>query len=460
MRGLNNNDTIAAISTSLGLSGIGIVRLSGKKALNIADKIFKSANKEKPSKFKTYSLHCGKIYQEKDLVEEALLVVMRAPKSYTKEDVVEFHCHGSVVSLRKVLDLALKNGARLAEPGEFTKRAYINGRIDLMQAEAVLDIINSKTEKSLSLGLKQLSGHLSRRINEIRSSLIEVVAQMEARIDFPEDVALELNIKSLFKQINLIKNQINEFLDNASYGKVLRDGIKTVICGRPNVGKSSLLNLLLRQEKAIVTHVAGTTRDAVEDIINIRGIPIRIFDTAGILEPRDVVEDLAVKRTHSLIEEADLVLVVFDGSRKLSSKDKALINKLKTKIKIGIINKADLKQKINTKALKGSCSRLVKLSATKGSGLLALEKAIESIVLKGKVVTANENIFTNTRHITLLRECLGFLDNSTIALDAKVATEMIAQGIKEALKCLDSITGEVAVEDVLDKIFSEFCIGK
>ena len=351
MKGINLNDTIAAISTPIGEGGIGIVRLSGQEALTIADKIFTSKDKIKPSVFLTFSTHYGWVKSDSKIIDEAILTVMRSPRSYTKEDIVEINCHGGIVALRAVLDLVLACGARLALPGEFTKRAFLNGRIDLAQAEAVIDIIRAKTDSALKVSVEQLKGCLSKEINKIRSTLISLLAVLEANIDFPEEEISPANLEQTKIKLTQVDGALKGILESSRQGRVLREGIHVVICGRPNVGKSSLLNALLKQERSIVTPVAGTTRDTIEEVIDIKGIPVRIVDTAGILEPRDLVEKKAVLRSKKQIDLADLVLLMFDASRKLGKDDQRLINRLKKKHVIAIINKIDLKEKIERKII-------------------------------------------------------------------------------------------------------------
>ena len=487
---LNNlEDTIVAISTPIGQAGIGIVRISGKEAFNIADKIFlsvkakdESKKNNKPSRFKTYTINYGWIVngsqksvnsnqkpvtrnQKKDnyqIIDEVILSIMRAPKSYTKEDVVEINCHSGIVNLRKILDLVLGSGARLAEPGEFTKRAFLNGRIDLTQAEAVLDIIQAKTEASLRLGVEQLKGELSSKINNIRERLLDIFANLEASIDFPEEDIDTSSIKKIFKQIDNIKGKLSDLLKNSSKGKILREGIKVVIAGRPNVGKSSLLNVLLKEERAIVTTVPGTTRDTIEEVINLKGIPLRLFDTAGIIEPRDLVEKEAVKRTRQIIESAELALLVLDGSKEISREDKIFLKELKEKIRIIIINKIDLPQKIDISKLNvmGIKEKIVKISALKREGLTELENTIVKKIWPDRLTGQAEIMVSNVRHIDFLRKSFECLENAQSVINNKLSLDLLSFEVKEAIGYLDAIIGRRVEEDLLDKIFSEFCIGK
>ncbi|MDD4899875.1 MAG: tRNA uridine-5-carboxymethylaminomethyl(34) synthesis GTPase MnmE [Candidatus Omnitrophica bacterium] len=454
-------DTIAATATAIGESGIGIVRLSGKNALKIADKIFFSKDSAKPSDFKTYTLHYGLIVgQNKEIIDEVILSIMRSPKSYTKEDVVEINCHGGVVAMRAVLDLALANGARLAQPGEFTKRAFLNGRIDLSQAEAVLDIIRAKTDTALKIGLEQLKGGLSREIAVLRKELLDILVILEANIDFPEEEINAADLKKISLQLKAAEERLSTLLKSVKTGKILREGVHVVICGKPNAGKSSLLNALLKQERSIVTAVAGTTRDTIEEIVDIKGVPIRIVDTAGIIEPRDLVEKKAVQRTKAQVDLADLVIILFDGSKKLNQGDFALMRRLKSKTTLAVVNKIDLKQKIEREKLKSNFTHLIEISCRKAKNINLLEEEIVSLVYKGKVAAQGPVFLSNLRHAQLLRKTEKLVAESRHSLDNKLPLEFIAQGIKDALLHLDDILGKNYSQDLLDKIFSEFCIGK
>ncbi len=452
-------ETIAAISTPIGEGGIGIVRISGREALKIADKIFVSS-RGKPSGFETYTIHYGKIVESLRVIDEVILTVMRAPKTYTKEDVIEINCHGGIVALRDVLDLVLKNGARLAHPGEFTKRAFLNGRIDLAQAEAVIDIIRAKTDSALRLGLNQLKGGLSKEINKFRESLLDILVQLEASIDFPEEEAHKVELKKLSVKIDEINSDFKNLIEYSKPARALREGIHLVICGKPNAGKSSLLNTLLKEERAIVTPLAGTTRDTIEEIIDIKGIPVRIVDTAGIIEPRDLVEKKALMRSKEEISLADLVIVVFDGSKKLSNEDLLLIKRLKSKTVIAVINKIDLKQRIDRKKLALEFKQLVDISAKKSRNIGMLEKAIADLVYRGGILNPESVMVSNLRHIQLVRKAQKNIAQAGESLDNELPFEFVAQDLREALGFLDEVLGKRFSADLLDKIFSEFCIGK
>ncbi len=457
MKNYDLNDTIAAIATSFGEAGIGIVRLSGPAALKIADVIFKAKNGKRPSEFQSYTLRYGWVEDKGEVIDEALLTVMRAPASFTRQDMAEINCHGGIVALRRVLDLVLEKGARLAQPGEFTKRAFLNGRIDLAQAEAVLDIIQAKTDAALAIGAQQLKGGLSKTIQEHRKGLLDILAGLEASIDFPEE---EIQLADFSRRLQEIDSRLQKLLSDAASARILREGIHTVICGKANTGKSSLLNALLKRERSIVTPIAGTTRDAIEEIIDIKGIPVRIVDTAGIIQPRDLAEKKAIQRSRQHIRLADLIILLLDGSRKLDKEDKYLINKLAAEKTIAVINKIDLPPKINKAEIKKKFPYLVEISAKKMRQIDLLEEAITGLVYRGSVRPQESLLVANTRHIELLRQAEKLIAQSLKSMDNKLPLEFIVQGIKDALGLLDDILGKRFSEDLLDKIFSEFCIGK
>ena len=456
------SDTIAAIATPIGEGGIGIVRISGRDALAIADRIFISKNGKKPTDYKTYTVHYGWIAVscQHNIIDEVILTVMRAPNTYTREDVVEINCHGGIVALRAILDLVLVSGARLAEQGEFTKRAFLNGRIDLVQAEAVFEVIKAKTDLALKLGVRQLSGYLSSQIEKARKNLIDILSVIEANIDFPDEEIKDADIGEVNSKLGNVNNQLKAILEGAKQGRIFKDGISAVICGRPNVGKSSLLNAFLKQERSIVTPIAGTTRDTIEEIIDIRGIPVKIVDTAGILEPRDLVEKKAVARSKKYIKAADLIILVFDGSRKLDKDDMLLVRKLKGNNAIAIINKMDIRQKVDKEYIYKNFRHVISISAKKMKNINVIEENIVDIVYKGKIPSPELSIMSNYRHIEAARHAQKLIAETKKCLDNRVSWEFIAQGIKDALGYLDEILGKSFTEDLLDKIFSEFCIGK
>ncbi len=449
-------DTIVAISTSLGHSGIGIVRLSGKDSIRITDKIFVSPKKKSLKQTPSHRIIYGHIINSnKEIIDEVLVSVMKAPHTYTREDIVEINCHGGPVPLRRILKLVLKAGARLAEPGEFTRRAFLNGRIDLAQAEAVLDVINSLTEQSQKAAIEQLRGGLSKKIEPIREELIKLTAFVEAHIDFPEEDIAPPSLKDMEKMALNIQQSLKELIDSSQYGMILREGLKTAIIGRPNVGKSSLLNALLEQDRAIVTEVPGTTRDVIEDYLNIQGIPIKIMDTAGIREVKNIAEKEGVKRSLRAMKDADLVLIILDGSENLHDTDRELIAKSNSKNTILVINKIDLPQKMK---LKKPDRQTVRVSAIKGTGLEELKDKITEATLNGKPLDGM-GIVTNIRHVHALQRSLAAI-NSFIKGAKKISPEFLAVELRDALNAIGEIVGITTPEDILNKIFGDFCIGK
>ena len=476
----NADDTIVAVSTPLGEGGIGIVRLSGKKALSIADKIFVSKDKAKPSEFKTYTTHYGHIVKNSreaknrkprtEVIDEVILTVMRAPKSYTKEDVVEINCHSGIVPLRRILDLALSYGARLAQPGEFTKKAFINGRIDLAQAEAVLDIIRSKTEGFMKVALGHLEGGLSNRVNSLKEALLGVLGELEARIDFSEE-DIELAPKEdLFKKLEIVSAEIKKLIDGAWKGMILKEGVMCVICGKPNVGKSSLMNVLLRRNRVIVTPVPGTTRDAIEEEINLKDIPIRIVDTAGISEARDIVEEHGIRKSKSYIKLADIILFMLDFSKRWSKTDEEIFNSIRDKNFITIANKTDLPVKLDLnkvkKMLKSKPGKpkdeIIEISLLRKGDPDKVEDAILRKVWHGEIPHPEGAFVTNLRHRKDLEGAHKRIRKATKALGEKSTAfpEIVASEVKEAVFFLSSILGDTIEPDILDRIFSRFCIGK
>ncbi len=464
-------DTIAAISTPLAPGGIGIVRLSGPRALKIADKIFSSRSGTAAVRAKTFTVHYGWVKdgpaQKKGsapAVDEALMTVMRSPRSYTTEDVVEFSCHGGPVVLQKVLRLALDNGARMAEPGEFTKRAFLNGRIDLTQAEAVLDIIRSRTEAFLRVSTSQLKGELTEELEKMREQLMDVYTRLEAVLNFPEDEAGEDHTVrgKMLAQAALVLDEVRALVDTGGQGQIIRDGVKAVLCGKPNAGKSSLLNVLLRNPRAIVTEVAGTTRDTIEESALVGGIPFQLVDTAGILEPRGKIEREAVRRSQQSVRQADLVLFVLDGSRRLSAQDRDLAGTLRGASVLVVVNKCDLEQKLTRKAVESLMPgrNIIAVSALKKQGIAALEKAMVAAVMHDQDVRTDIPLVSNLRHLDALNRCAGMLEEAVQGLQTGVPLELVSEGISDAVRALDEITGRHLDADLLEKIFSEFCIGK
>ena len=452
-------DTIAAISTPKGEGGIGIIRISGDKSFEILDKIFKPKNPNKDLGF--YQFNYGFIYDGEKVIDESMVVRMKAPKTYTCEDVVEINCHGGQFVTQKVLELVLKNGARHAEQGEFTKRAFMNGRIDLSQAEAVMDLIQGKTEKSISLSLDQLRGDLRDKINSFKKALLDITAHVNVVLDYPEEGIDDPLPVDLRDNLEAVYEEATRLIESYDKGKKIKEGIKTVIVGKPNVGKSTLLNSLLREERAIVTHVAGTTRDVIEEVINIKGIPLVLVDTAGIRQTDDIVENIGVEKSKEFIEKADLVLLVLDASRELEDEDREVINQINENHKkvIVLLNKIDLERKIDLDEY--NFENIVEISAQKNVGIEDMEEKIYSFIVDEKVEDSSEKlIITNVRHKTALEKTKDAIRNIFETIDMGLPMDLISVDLKEALDSLSEITGEISSEDILDHVFGNFCVGK
>jgi tRNA modification GTPase len=455
-------DTIAAISTPLGEGGIGIVRLSGHQAIAIVQSLFSGSQIHDLHVAPTHSLHHGYIIhpETKQVIDETLVTVMRAPRSYTREDVVEINCHGGMLPLRNVLDLVLARGARLASPGEFTKRAFLNGRIDLSQAESVVDIIRAKTDAGLRLAVQQLQGKLSTKVKDIHHDLKHLLASLEAAIDFPEEDLELIPHAHIVMQIGHSLAQVEQLLASAQEGKIVRDGLSVAIVGKPNVGKSSLLNVLLEEERAIVTPVPGTTRDTIEDYINLHGIPIRLIDTAGIRETQDQVEMLGVARSRTALQQADLVLCLFDVSVPWSREDEELIHLVQDKDRFVILNKIDLPAIVNIQELLSQFPEpvpVLHISLKEHRGLDQLKQALVDHVL---AIPLESVEVTNSRHKRALSLARESLVHAQQAAEAAMSPEFIALDVRETLDHLGAITGETSNEEILDEIFATFCIGK
>ena len=460
----DRQDTIAAIATPIGEAAVGVIRISGKKTFAIADQIFVSKKGLLPSRSEAFRALYGHIVNPETgrRLDEILMLVMKAPHTYTCEDMIEIHGHGAAVALHEILGLVIRQGVRLARPGEFTERAFLGGRIDLSQAEAVLDIIHSKTEASLRSAVDQLGGSLSRKIREFRDELLNCLVHVEGSIDFPDEELDIMNEGKLFERLTQLGQHLETLLQSARAGIIFREGLTTVIAGRPNVGKSSLLNALLRQNRAIVTPLPGTTRDAIEETANIRGIPVRLVDTAGIQKTDCQIEAEGISRSRSYLERADLVLFVLDGSEATREEDRQLLKELQSRPVIYVINKEDLPQKLTLDDLFGMKNgrSVVRLSAKTGNGLALLEEAIEHLVWQGKTQAAEGTLVTHVRHREALLRSLASVHAATEALSRKAPPEIIAVDLRAAIEALGEIVGEIFTEDLLDKIFSQFCIGK
>ena len=452
-------DTIAAISTPRGEGGIGIIRISGDKSFEILERIFNTKNPNRDLGF--YKFNYGFIHDNGKIVDEVMAVRMKAPKTYTCEDVVEINCHGGHLISEKVLELVLKNGARHAEQGEFTKRAFMNGRIDLSQAEAVMDIIHGKTEKSISLSLEQLRGDLRDKIASFKKALLDVTAHVNVVLDYPEEGIDDPLPSNLRENLENVYAEADRLISSYDKGKKIKEGIKTVIAGKPNVGKSTLLNSLLKEERAIVTHIPGTTRDVIEEIINIKGIPLVLTDTAGIRKTEDIVENIGVEKSKKFIENADLVLLVLDASRELESEDRAVIEEIQNHNKktIVLLNKIDLERKIELEEF--NLENILEISAKDNIGIEDMEERIYSYIVEENVEDSSEKlIITNIRHKTALEKTKDAIRNIFETIDAGMPMDLISVDLKEALDSLSEITGEISSEDILDHVFGNFCVGK
>jgi tRNA modification GTPase len=460
------DDTIAAISTPLGEGGIGIVRLSGKDAIPIANKIFCSTKNKSLKDLGSYRLLHGHIIDPATCqrIDEVIVTVMKAPYSYTREDVVEVNCHGGMIPLRKTLEIVLKEGARISEPGEFTKRAFLNGRIDLSQAEAVLDLIRAKTDESRKIAIEQLQGGLSEKIKAAQNKLAEICAHIEAFIDFPEDEIGTASKQQLFDSIRDIYDELQELLKTYDEARFFREGLSTAIVGRPNVGKSSLLNALLQKDRAIVTDIPGTTRDIIEEYLNIKGLPLRIMDTAGIRDVEDIAEKEGVKRSLRSIENADLVIAIFDLSEPLRDEDFEVVEKIKNKNAIIVLNKCDLPAAIDPTSISSfihhPSSFILSISATRGDGLDKLKEEIVESCLKDWKEARDGVVISNLRHKVAIENARGSIERAIYALNGNQPLEILALELRDALDKLGEIVGAVTTEDILNKIFSDFCIGK
>lgn len=455
-------DTIAAVATPMGEGGIAVIRVSGNESLEIVDKIFRG--KQQLSTVDTHTIHYGKLVEPNtnEIVEEVLVSVMRAPRTFTREDVVEVNCHGGLVSVQRVLELILASGARLAEPGEFTKRAFLHGRIDLSQAEAVMDLIRSKTDRAMKVALSQVEGKLSRLVRDLRQLLIEAMAHIEVTLDYPEHDVEDFTQNLLRTKCLEVKKEIGLLLRTANQGKILREGLSTAIVGRPNVGKSSLLNSLVQEEKAIVTDVAGTTRDVIEEYVNVRGVPLRLIDTAGIRETEDIVERIGVEKSRKLLQQADLILIVLNYNEPLQADDYAIFEAASGLPVVLIINKFDLPQKIDLEEVKKHFPEqpLVMTSALQERGIDLLEEAIAKIFFSGRVEQGDMTYVSNARHIHLLKQAQAAMEEALVGIDDHMPVDMVQIDIKKAWELLGEVIGESVGDDLIDQIFSQFCLGK
>ena len=456
-------DTIVAISTPIGVGGIGIIRVSGKDTIEIVDKVFKAANKKSLKEIDSHTITYGHIVSDGGKVlDEVLIMLMKGPRTFTREDIIEINCHGGPVPLNAVLMEVIKAGARMADNGEFTKRAFLNGRIDLAQVEAIMDIIEAKTELSLSQAVGQLEGNLSKRIKDYQDTLIQVIARIEVSIDYPEYDEDEPITNDFEVELKELLDELRELLRTADTGKMIREGVKTAIVGRPNVGKSSLLNALLEENKAIVTDIPGTTRDVVEAYLNIDGIPFQLLDTAGIRETEDIVEKIGVERSKTSIEEADLVLMLVDSHAGLLDKDKEILQQVKDKRVIFIFNKTDLENNITQEMLENYFSQgeVIKVSAKEQYGLNELRQAMKNFVIKGNTTIQNKATISNQRQKQSLINAIKSLEKVIDAIELGLPEDCLAIDLHDAFGHLGMIVGESLKEEIINQLFSRFCLGK
>ncbi len=462
------NNTIVAIATALSNSGIGIIRMSGENAISIADQIFRNGKLDrKLMTYKSHTIHYGYIMKEDEILDEVMITVLKAPATYTKEDTIEINCHGGVVVMNKILQLLLTKGARLAEPGEFTKRAFLNGRIDLAKAEAVMDIIHSKNELSLQASLKQLKGNVSDQIKKLRESVLFEIAFIESALDDPEHISLDGYSERLLKDITIMKQKITRMIEKADYGKIMKDGIHTVIVGKPNAGKSSFLNALLGEDRAIVTDIAGTTRDVLEESVKIGSIHLNLIDTAGIRDTVDVVEKIGVEKARQYAKDADLIIYIVDSSVLLDENDRTIINMIKNKNVIVLLNKADLinvvseediKRELDTIYLKNL--KIIKTSTKEIMGFETFTETIETMFLSGIIEQEDEILITTMRHKDALIEANESLLQVLKSIEHEMPEDFLSIDLMNAYRCLGKIIGEEVEDDLVTEIFSKFCMGK
>lgn len=458
-------DTIAAISTPMGEGAIAIVRLSGPDSIKIADKLFKSIGNKKLSEVVTHTIHYGHIMDPatNEVVEEVMVSLMRGPKTFTKEDVVEINCHGGLASVNRLLQLTTSYGARIAEPGEFTKRAFLNGRIDLSQAEAVMDLIRAKTDRAMNVALGQMEGRLSKLIKHLRQEILETLAQVEVNIDYPEyDDVEEMTQQVMLEKSKYIKTEIEKLLQTSQQGKILREGLATVIVGRPNVGKSSLLNSLVQENKAIVTDIPGTTRDVIEEYVNVRGVPLRLLDTAGIRETEDIVERIGVEKSRKVLREADLILLVLNYADDLTEEDKNIFKATEGMDFIVIVNKTDLPQKIDLEKVKELAGnrKVITTSLVEENGVDQLEEAISSLFFEGAIEASDMTYVSNSRHISLLNQALNAISDAIVGAETGTPIDIVQIDLTRTWEILGEIIGESVHESLINQLFSQFCLGK
>lgn len=458
-------DTIAAISTPMGEGAIAIVRLSGDEAFDIGAKVFRGMKGTSMKEFASHTIHYGHVIDPDtgQVVEEVMVSVMRGPKTFTREDIIEINCHGGLVSVNKVLQLVLKNGARLAEPGEFTKRAFLNGRIDLSQAEAVMDLIRAKTDRAMNVALNQMEGRLSNLIRKLRQEILETLAHVEVNIDYPEyDDVEEMTHTVLLEKSRHVRDEIDKLIRTSEQGKILREGLSTVIIGRPNVGKSSLLNSLVHENKAIVTDIPGTTRDVIEEYVNVRGVPLRLVDTAGIRETEDIVERIGVERSRQVLKEADLILLVLNYADELTHEDEQLFEAVKGMDVIVIVNKTDLPKEIDLDRVRELAKEhpLVTTALLEEEGIDELEEAISSLFFAGSIEAGDITYVSNSRHIALLNQASQAINEAINSVEMGTPIDIAQIDLTRTWELLGEIIGDSVHESLIDQLFSQFCLGK
>lgn len=460
------SDTIAAIATPPGIGGVGIIRVSGSEAFSIVNRLFSSQGtldlRKRPNKTIQYGYIIDPDTPDRHIIDEVLLLLMKGPHSYTAEDVIEIQCHGGMVSVRSILQLLLVNGVRLAEPGEFTKRAFLNGRIDLTQAEAIIDIIDAKTEDSLFLAVQQLDGTVSTYIHEVREQLMAMIARLEVTIDYPEEDIEEVTLEEVRDGLLPIMNDMDDLLATAQTGRLIRDGIMAVIVGRPNAGKSSLLNALLRENRAIVTDIPGTTRDSIEEYMNVEGIPLRLIDTAGLRHTEDTIEAMGVQKAKDYMQQADMILCVIDGSTPLTAEEIDILQSVSGKQTIVLINKSDVAQVVTAHDINqiGTYTAIEIISAKAGDGTRILNHWVKELVYGGQVAHHQQAVLSNVRHISLMESAKSQLLEAMASIDSAMPVDLVVTDIRGAWEALGDITGDTIRESLVDELFSRFCLGK